>query len=267
MKRLAGVCTLFLAISGCSASHGPAAAKDPAAPASDTATAQAPTSDAATVPGNGVAVLELFTSESCSSCPPAEANLARIVAARDPQHVIALAFHVSYWNNLGWVDPFSSPAYTARQQNYAQHGVGGVYTPELVVNGSRGLNGAREAQSDSAIDTALSSAPSVSVHVALTAGEGVAGRYTVSGAPSGAMVDLALLQRNAVNAVSAGENAGETLHQVDVVRAFQSLKLDDAPSGSFSFALPDSLSRSDVRVTAVVQDANTLHILGGAATP
>lgn len=244
-------------IFGCSVRKGAPVQSGPAP-------ARAPEASAA--PDAGVAVVELFTSESCSSCPPAEANLARIVAKRDPKHVIALSFHVDYWNQLGWTDPFSSPDYTARQRNYANHGAGGVYTPELFVNGAQGMVGSNVTRSDAALDTALSTPPAVSVDLALDAGDGISGHYAVSSAPRSAVMDLALLQRSAVNPVTGGENAGQTLHQVDVVRSFRTLELNGA-SGTFTFALPKGLSRSDVRVAAFVQDPTTLHILGGAATP
>ena len=117
------------------------------------------------------------------------------------------------------------------------------------------------------IDHALSKPTSVSVQLALGAGDGVAGRYVVSGAPLGAVVDLALLRRSAVNAISGGENAGSTLHQVNVVLSFRAQDLDGGSSGSFNFALPNGLSESGVLVAAFVHDPETLHVLGRAETP
>lgn len=108
--------------------------------------------------GQPVAVIELFTSEGCSSCPPADANLSRISKTREALdgRVIPLSFHVDYWNYLGWEDPFSQTVFSERQRDYARGAKQkGVYTPQMVVNGKYAFNGSDEASSDKAIDLAL----------------------------------------------------------------------------------------------------------------
>ena len=112
------------------------------APVALTATI-APAARTATPP----AVLELFTSQGCSSCPPADALLGRL--ARDPG-IIALAWHVDYWNGLGWRDSYSSPAATDRQRRYAEALGDEVYTPALVVNGARMVVGGLRTTASSA---------------------------------------------------------------------------------------------------------------------
>src|SRR5262249_40010174 len=95
----------------------------------------------------GPLVLELFTSQGCSSCPPADRLLARCAKAGEHagRALAPLSFHVDYWNDLGWADPFSLPAWTARQQAYSRAlGDDRVYTPELVVGGATGLVGSQE---------------------------------------------------------------------------------------------------------------------------
>src|ERR1700728_4139457 len=94
------------------------------------------------------AVLELFTSQGCSSCPPAEALLGQLV--RQPG-IIALAWHVDYWNGLGWRDPYSSPTATERQRRYAESLLDEVYTPALVVNGARMVVGSDSSAVQAAI--------------------------------------------------------------------------------------------------------------------
>ena len=99
-------------------------------------------------------LLELYTSEGCSSCPPADRWLSSRVAA-DPSFT-ALAFHVDYWDRLGWKDPFSSDAATARQNAYAKAwGTRRLYTPQMVVNGREEFVGSSEAQADAAVAAAL----------------------------------------------------------------------------------------------------------------
>lgn len=215
----------------------------------------------------GVAVVELFSSESCSSCPPAEENLARIASTRDPAHVITLSFHVDYWNYLGWKDPFSSHDYTLRQKAYAKQSGGHTFTPEMFFNGAHGIVGSKVDKSDDAIDQALSGPAVAKVELALDAGSSTAGSYHVTGAPAGALLDIALLQRSADRPISGGENAGSTLHEIDIVRSFQALPLDGHASGQFSVDLPTDLEPVDVHIAAYVQDSSTLHILGGSATP
>src|SRR5271154_2289788 len=97
-------------------------------------------------------VLELFTSQGCSSCPPADALLKKLSA--ENSQLLPLSFHVDYWNYLGWKDPYSSPANTDRQRGYASALDGQVYTPELVVNGAVGVVGSDEGSVRNAIATA-----------------------------------------------------------------------------------------------------------------
>ena len=96
-------------------------------------------------------VLELFTSQGCSSCPPADALLGELV--RRPG-VIGLAWHVDYWNSLGWTDPYARPAWTERQRSYAKYLRGEVFTPALVVNGAAMVVGSDKASVDRAIGEA-----------------------------------------------------------------------------------------------------------------
>ena len=89
---------------------------------------------------------ELFTSEGCSSCPPADEVLAALDRDLSPHGLITLSFHVDYWNDLGWPDPYSSPTFTTRQRAYADaFGERGVYTPQLVINGRSGFVGSNAA--------------------------------------------------------------------------------------------------------------------------
>src|SRR5215813_14463236 len=105
---------------------------------------EAASPSSAAAPENGPLVLELFTSQGCSSCPPADRLLSKLAAAGSlgDRALAPLSFHVDYWNELGWADPFSLPAWTERQHLYAQAiGDDRVYTPELVVGGGAGVIG------------------------------------------------------------------------------------------------------------------------------
>jgi hypothetical protein len=158
----------------------------------------------------GPVVLELFTSQGCSSCPPADALLGELT--RQPG-IIGLAWHVDYWNSLGWRDPYARREWTERQKTYAQHLRSEVFTPALVVNGAAMLVGSDRAAVRRAIDT-VSPPPVV---VALRrAGSGLEAEITpVSNAMTGMLVTYDPEQSTQVE---TGENQGRRLVEYRVVR-------------------------------------------------
>ncbi|MGC2200817.1 MAG: DUF1223 domain-containing protein [Stellaceae bacterium] len=168
--------------------------------------------------GERPVLIELFTSEGCSSCPPADALLAEFSRRRD---VLGLSFHVDYWDRLGWKDPFSSPAATQRQQRYADLlGVATVYTPQIVVDGKWQAVGSDRAEIERALGAARQNLPQVAV--GLTVDHDRA-QISLGSADEGLAAGVVLIgfDRQHVNAVSRGENAGRTLAHVDVVRTLQ----------------------------------------------
>jgi hypothetical protein len=169
-------------------------------------------------------VVELFTSQGCSSCPPADAYLGDL-AKRDD--VLALGFHVDYWNYIGWTDPFSSKLATERQQQYARAmNLDSVYTPQMVVNGaSQGVGSDREAIGR-LIDAAMSAPPPrPSFTIAHPAGGSIA--IHIGGVPPAggkpATVWLVTYDREQTTAVMQGENGGRTLKDYQVVRSFHDI--------------------------------------------
>jgi hypothetical protein len=178
-------------------------------------------------------LVELFTSEGCSSCPPAEAVLRRLVREQPVAgaRVIALAEHVDYWNDLGWADPFSSPLFTRRQREYATRlERGRVYTPQLVVAGETHLVGSDERAAVAAIAAAARRSKG---EVSLRLLPGMAPAVEVAARwPDGATAEvfLATVKDRATSEVTRGENAGRTLEHVAVARA-----IDRIGSGKGSF--------------------------------
>ena len=164
-------------------------------------------------------VAELFTSEGCSSCPPAEALLTEL--ARRSPGVLALAFHVTYWDTLGWPDRFALPAATQRQRGYATRlHLDTVYTPQLIVDGATDVVGSDRAAVAAAVAAAARPRPAVPVTLLRVAG-GV--RFVAgSGAGSGELVLVGFDSRHATT-VARGENAGRTLEESNVVRSVVSL--------------------------------------------
>lgn len=207
-----------------------------------------------------VAVVELFTSEGCSSCPKADRLLVEL-AERDDPRLLPLAFHVDYWNRLGWTDPFSDAAYSQRQRAYARTFQSGrVYTPQMIVNGQREFVGSRRHEAQSAIKEALTQSAPAMISLLVTAEEGTATvTYSVEDAPEGTVLNLALVQRHAVQGISRGENAGKTLEHANVVRDFETVATE---AGTHVLMIPVGLSLDDITVVAYVQDPETMAMYG-----
>ena len=174
-------------------------------------------------PGPGPVLVELFTSEGCSSCPPADSVLARL--GKTP-NAIVLAHHVDYWNSLGWPDPFSSADATARQRLYGQS-----YTPEAVIDGQDGMVGSRETAVTDAVNAA-SRRPHAKIELTATP-NGTAWDVTATGP---ATIFLAVVQDRASVAVPRGENAGKTLDHVGIVRSLKKV------TGRTTVTLPPAIS-------------------------
>jgi len=178
---------------------------------------------------SGVALVELFTSEGCSSCPPADALLERLVheAASSGRPVYGLSLHVDYWDQLGWRDRFSSAGYTRRQSQYARRfGLKSMYTPEIVVNGDGECIGSNASAVEGQIDRALSRPSQVTPALTVTAsGQELRVRCSVPHAPKGATLSVAWVQSQAVSSPDAGENGGRTLRHANVVRGLETVPL------------------------------------------
>lgn len=169
----------------------------------------------------GLVVLELFTSQGCSSCPPADRLLSSLVSAGalGERKVVPMAFHVDYWNYLGWSDPFSSAAWSQRQREYASAlGEDGVYTPQLVIGGRAHVVGSDRRKLERAVAAAKPARP-IAVTAAWTATS-----VTVQAPSAEGELWLALWQDDLVTAVARGENRGEKLRNQHVVRRLVKLE-------------------------------------------
>lgn len=221
------------------------------------------------------AVVELFTSEGCSSCPPAERLLNEIVAdARENgRRVFPLAFHVDYWNRLGWTDPYSDPQYTQRQRRYANaFNHRSVYTPQMIVNGEAEFVGSDRAEARRAIAVALEQTAKITVSLSFNDDpnkraetEQIDLGYVVSDNIKNAVLQIAVVERGLVTDVPRGENAGRKLKHDNVVRVFRTIPLADSLEGSTTLPLPESLEPRHITVIGYVQDPETMTILSATA--
>ncbi|MBD2701196.1 DUF1223 domain-containing protein [Spirosoma sp. BT702] len=212
-----------------------------------------------------VVVLELFTSQGCSSCPAADKALQDITqeAARTGKAVYGLSFHVDYWNRLGWQDPFSSKDYTARQRQYDRTLKTQTYTPQLVVNGQQNIVGGQRGRIEQAIKTIQQQPPSAFIGVVgnLSRKDNqVSVRYTLSAAGP-YRVNVALVQKEARTAVRNGENGGKTLVNTNIVRQFKTLDVTSV-TGNVTLVAPPDLSPEQSAVLVYVQRMDTGQVVG-----
>jgi hypothetical protein len=228
-------------------------------------------------------VIELFTSEGCSSCPPADALLAQLdqMSPVPGAEIIVLSEHVDYWNYIGWADPFSSPAFSARQQAYAEvfrltGGRGDVYTPQMVVDGQFEFVGSHASRAREAITKAIS-LPKANVQITpLASAESGALTLRVEvrdlpplSANDQAEVLLALTENNLASNVARGENSGRKLRHSGVTREIRALGKFAQSQKSFtaetSINIAPGWKRADLRALAFVQERAHRRILGATS--
>lgn len=235
----------------------------------------------AATPSQSTAVLvELFTSEGCSSCPPADAlleSLDRSSGASGPKTVV-LSEHVDYWNQIGWTDPYSSPRFSERQRVYASRlHLQSVYTPQMVVDGSVEFVGSDAQRAKAAIaHSARAEKAIIRILPGADGGKALTVRVEVDALPSQAAnadVYLALAVNEATSQVLRGENGGRRLRHVAVVRSLNSIGTMNRGASfvkEVSLPLNKQPDTSQLRLVAFVQEQGQGKVLGvvmRAATP
>lgn len=224
-----------------------------------------------------VVVVELFTSEGCSSCPPADSVLADLAhpGAVDGVDVVALGLHVDYWNRLGWADPFSSPEFSGRQQNYARIlQRDQLYTPQMIVDGSEEFVGSDRGRARAAVSRAAANTKGkISLDLMPVSKEtnSVECRISVAGLAANASgeVLVAITEDGLSSDVPRGENAGEKLHHSAVVRSLRkvaTIRPGDAPplSVKTTIELKPTWRLDRLKLAAFVQDPQSGKVLAAA---
>ena len=215
----------------------------------------------------GFAVVELFTSEGCSSCPPADALIAKVLKESSDKPVYILAYHVDYWNRLGWKDAFSSSEYSAMQQQYARWlRSSEIYTPQAIVNGTKEFVGSEEGTLRNTIKADLAEPAKTDLTLTgLKATEKkITVKYEARGTADNSSLVLALLERNATTKVLKGENGGRTLSHVQIVRKLQTVSLNNHTSGSIDLSVPAGFTPEGFEMIAFVQNTANGAITGAA---
>lgn len=242
--------------------------------------AQAAASPTSATAARAPVVVELFTSEGCSSCPPADELLQQLAQTQPVAgaQVIALEQHVDYWNRLGWTDPFSAAQFSARQSAYADYfNSTGVYTPQMIVDGQTEFPGGNQAKARAAI---ASAARAPKATISLTR----AGASRPDGVPLTVRVEklstldpddlpevlLAITEDGLSTDVPIGENAGNRLRHAAVVRALMTLgQLDTHGGAPFAaqpvVALQPQWQLKNLRAVVFVQEHTSRRVLGATA--
>ena len=223
-------------------------------------------------------LLELFTSEGCSSCPPAD-RLLESLDTKQPvsgAELIVLSEHVDYWNHLGWKDPFSSPQYSARQQEYVRKlRSGDAYTPQLVVDGRFQVVGSDSSDAASAIRKTLREPKTpIAISSITRAGDLVSARIEIAASAQSAKASkgvlyVAIADNRAESQVARGENAGRSLSHVAATRLLKEIGMVDPERAStrdvaLSFSVQPNTSSAGFRLIAFVQDPGSGQVRGVA---
>ncbi len=202
-----------------------------------------------------VAVLELFTSQGCSSCPSAD-KLLNIYSNKE--NVIALSFHVDYWNKLGWKDPYSSSEYTQRQYKYASALNSSVYTPQLVINGENEMVGSDAKRIDNTLKKVWSQDANSDLlieNVSLDNGKATI-NYTVRGNTGNFLLNIALVEKKTITAIKSGENGGVTLSGTNVVRNFKTVSKPGEGKSTYVIGVPQGIDLKNMSVVLYLQESN-----------
>jgi hypothetical protein len=226
-------------------------------------------------------VVELFTSEGCSSCPPADALLLKLESTQPLQgvNVIAIEEHVDYWNHQGWTDPYSSSDWTQRQVDYVTRLKDKEpYTPQIIVDGQRQVAGG-ESQIEQVIQNAASEPQTpvtLTAQGAPSTGEQQfqvrIGKLVGNADKDSAEVWLAITESGLASSVNAGENAGKDLHHASVLRSLRKIGVaksgsDSAFQGVTHAKFKSDWKRQNLQVVVFLQEKKSMRILGAASIP
>jgi hypothetical protein len=209
----------------------------------------------------GFAVLELFTSEGCSSCPPADQLMGEIEKKYKDQPVYILSYHVDYWNRMGWKDRFSSAQNSQRQQEYSNKLGSQVYTPQLVINGKTEFVGSDRKTVENTISSALNSLNNNKIELkAKILPKEISFNYNISQATSKDKLFITFVEKQASTQVGGGENEGRYLQHFQIVQKQYPIILN-TKEGTATFPIPNKFNSNDWEVIGLVQNTRSGEIV------
>ncbi|MEM1136709.1 MAG: DUF1223 domain-containing protein [Bacteroidota bacterium] len=213
-------------------------------------------------------VVELFTSQGCSSCPPADRLLTEISqeAKRKGVNVFPLSFHVAYWNYLGWKDPFSKEIFSERQRNYAKSLRSSVYTPQMVFNGKDECVGSKKGEVEKHVAKILQKSGKANISIEsefINTQNGIKINYSIGDNIDKTLLNFALVERDLEIFVKRGENGGRNLKHDNVVKEFKTISLKNSVNrGVVVLPIPANLNLEKSAVIAYLQKIDTKEIYG-----
>ena len=205
---------------------------------------------------NGIVILELFTSQGCSSCPPADVILSKYALDNRP-NIIPLAFHVDYWNHIGWKDPFSKAQYSDRQREYAEvFNSSGVYTPQLVINGKYELVGSNEKKIAEIVSEEITIHSNASIKIISNTlqGDQLLVKFNAFDEIKTSKINLALVKKKEFTKIKRGENNGLEQTSYNIVYDFKSIALNNAKENEMTFKFLSNWKTEDFIVVAYIQN-------------
>jgi hypothetical protein len=215
-----------------------------------------------------IAVIELFTSQGCSSCPAADKLLEKTIneTKSEGKNIFALSYHVDYWDRLGWKDPFSASEFSQRQNAYAARlDLNTVYTPQIVVNGIFQFVGSNEHDLKEALNKSLNNEPKAafkSLVATLQNNDPPMVKFSVAGEYSGCSINCALISLSETTSIRRGENEGITLTNKNVVRQF--ISIPAVENGVIRFKNSPVPVDNNLAIVAFLQYKGNLKIIGAA---
>jgi len=211
-----------------------------------------------------VTVLELFTSQGCSSCPPADKLLTQIQEKNGKTQVIALSYHVDYWNYIGWKDPFSKSAFSDKQREYSRKfSSSSIYTPQVVVNGKEHFVGSNSEKMKEKLNrfAKISAENKIEITSVITSEDKIAFDYDISGAIKNKSLRMALVIEERITEIPRGENRNRTLKNSNIVVSEVVFDLKTS-EGHHEITIPKLVHKKDkLKLVSVIQNSD-LDIVG-----
>ena len=221
-----------------------------------------------TIENKGFAVVELYTSEGCSSCPSADKLLKQIREEYKNQEVYVLAYHVDYWNRLGWKDAFSDHQFSERQSAYANNfRSSSVYTPQAIVNGKDEMIGSATGELKNSISKFLKSSNEIQFSSKIEEVNSQSLKLSFDLPADSQNKDLVvnLIEKDISTNVKAGENGGRVLVHANVVRSFQRVIIERTKK-EIKINIPDDFKKENFEIISFIQEKNQGAILGVSKT-
>ncbi|MBF4515606.1 DUF1223 domain-containing protein [Flavobacterium sp. ANB] len=211
-----------------------------------------------TTNNNGFAIVELFTSEGCSSCPPADELMAKLQRDTKGMNIYFLAYHVDYWDRLGWKDQFSSAEFTNRQQQYQDWlNLYVMYTPQFIINGTAEFAGYNETALSQKITDALKTKQTEKLElIAHPDKDSITIHFKTNSVQKDTKLFIATILRKGISKVQRGENKGNTLNHVQIVKELKSYTLG-AKEGNLTISKPKNFNATDWQLIGFIQNTIT----------